>query len=307
MSNPLVSVVVPVYNARNSIARCLNSICGQTYKELEILVLDDGSKDDSLAICQQLAAQDPRIRVVSKPNAGVSATRNLGLDLARGKYIQFVDSDDSILPEYTQRLVDAAEQSGADLVISAYWMIFPLDYEEHPRWWEKAVQPFVQRNAPQTTLFGFLEEGVYTQQAYARKLLEHPYAFYHAALWNKLYRRETVLRSGLRFAIMKFSEDFRFNTELLPFLHTVAAISYAGYGYVQNSLSMCHASITNWDLFKSHFPIYHDYKQAYQKMGLYSEQRFRVLATFFAENEFTLHSVLPQQPVPELFRSIRLQ
>ena len=91
MSNPLVSIIVPVYNAEKTAAYCLESICGQTYPALEILVLNDGSADGSLAVCRQLAAQDPRIRVIDKPNTGVSDTRNRGLDLARGKYVQFVD------------------------------------------------------------------------------------------------------------------------------------------------------------------------------------------------------------------------
>ena len=79
MTNPLVSIIVPVYNAQNSVARCLESICGQTYQELEIIVLNDGSKDDSLAICEQFRAKDPRIVVVDKENEGVSCTRNAGV------------------------------------------------------------------------------------------------------------------------------------------------------------------------------------------------------------------------------------
>lgn len=304
MSNPLVSIIVPVYNAEKTAAYCLESICGQTYPALEILVLNDGSADGSLAVCRQLAAQDPRIRVIDKPNTGVSDTRNRGLDLARGKYVQFVDSDDCLLPEYTETLVAAAEQAAADLVISAYWLVFPADFEEHPRWWEKAIQPFVKRNPPQTALFGFLPDGVYTGQEYACELIRRPYTLYHAALWNKLYRREALVSRRLHFERMRSSEDFRFNTALLPALHTVAAVSYAGYGYVQNAGSLCHTSISNWDLVQSRFSIYRDYRSAYQEMDLYAGQRRRILASFFAENEFTLPSVLPQQPVPELFRRL---
>ena len=297
---PRVSIIVPAYNAQKTIARCLSSICSQTWKDMEIIVLNDGSQDNTLAVCKELAAKDDRIIVVDKPNSGVADTRNRGLEMARGKYIQFVDSDDLILPEYTERMVDAAEKSDADFVISAYWLVFPADFEEHPRWWEKAVQLFVKRNPPKTKSFGFLDDGVYSQAEYARAVMRHPYAFYHAALWNKLYRRETLMKSGIRFKIMKFSEDFTFNTELLPQIQKVAAVSYAGYGYVQNSQSLCHSSISNLELLESHFPIFRDYKTAYQKMGLYSEQRRRIWMSFFAENEFTLESELPQLPVPEI-------
>lgn len=101
MTNPLVSIIVPVYNAQKGLSRCLESICGQTYQELEIIVLNDGSTDDSLAICEQFRAKDPRIVVVDKENEGVSCTRNAGLVLAHGDYIQFADSDDALDPDYT--------------------------------------------------------------------------------------------------------------------------------------------------------------------------------------------------------------
>ena len=125
MTNPLVSIIVPVYNAQNSVARCLESICGQTYQELEIIVLNDGSTDDSLAICEKFRAKDPRLVVVDKENEGVSRTRNAGLALAQGDYIQFADSDDVLDPDYTQNLVQAALQHSADLVIAPYWMVIP--------------------------------------------------------------------------------------------------------------------------------------------------------------------------------------
>ena len=83
MTNPLVSIIVPVYNAQKGLSRCLESICSQTYQELEIIVLNDGSTDDSLAICEQFRAKDPRLVVVDKENEGVSRTRNAGLALAR--------------------------------------------------------------------------------------------------------------------------------------------------------------------------------------------------------------------------------
>ena len=98
MEQPLVSVIVPMYNAQNTIRRCVESICGQSYPNLEILLLNDGSKDDTLAVCRELAAADARIRLIDKPNSGASDTRNQGLALARGEYIQFADSDDYLLP-----------------------------------------------------------------------------------------------------------------------------------------------------------------------------------------------------------------
>ena len=125
MNNPLVSIIVPVYNVQNSVARCLESVLAQTWKEIEVIVLNDGSTDGSLAICEQFRRKDPRITLIDKPNAGLSMTRNDGMKVAKGKYVQFVDSDDLLEPDFTENMVRAAEANSADLVISPYWMALP--------------------------------------------------------------------------------------------------------------------------------------------------------------------------------------
>ena len=101
---PLVSIIsagLP-HNAKNHIARCIESIRAQTYRDIEIIILNDGSRDISLPVCEMYRKVDDRILLVDKDNSGVSDTRNLGLRLARGKYIQFVDSDDYLDPDYTE-------------------------------------------------------------------------------------------------------------------------------------------------------------------------------------------------------------
>ena len=127
MNNPLVSIIVPVYNVQNSVARCLESICAQTWKDIEVILVNDGSRDESFSICEQFREKDPRIVLVDKSNSGVSETRNCGMSLARGKYVQFVDSDDYLDPDFTERLVTAAEANNADLVIAPYWMVIPAN------------------------------------------------------------------------------------------------------------------------------------------------------------------------------------
>ena len=111
---PLVSIIVPIYNAQDHIARCVESIRRQTYRNLEILLLNDGSQDVSLEVCKMYANVDPRIVLIDKANSGVAATRNMGLREARGKYLQFVDADDTIQPYATELLVQRAEESGAE-------------------------------------------------------------------------------------------------------------------------------------------------------------------------------------------------
>jgi len=164
MTNPLVSIIVPVYNAQKGLSRCLESICSQTYQELEIIVLNDGSTDDSLAICEQFRAKDPRIMVVDKENEGVSRTRNAGLTLAQGDYIQFADSDDALDPDYTQNLVQAALQHNADLVIAPYWMVIPSNSSKTGHALETLQTSLgIEPEAPKTEVhkYGFLPQGVH--------------------------------------------------------------------------------------------------------------------------------------------------
>lgn len=113
----MVSLIIPVYNSENKIARCIKSILSQSYTDLEIILLDDGSKDKSLEICRQFEKTDKRIRVFTQQNKGVSYTRNKGIQCAKGEYIQFVDSDDYIRPDMVEKMVAGIEKDNADLVI----------------------------------------------------------------------------------------------------------------------------------------------------------------------------------------------
>ncbi len=116
MSEMLISVIVPVYNIEKEyLERCIRSICGQTYKNLEILLVDDGATDGSGAICDRFAAEDDRIRVFHKENGGSSSARNLGIKEAKGEYIGFIDSDDYIEPDMYELLADAVSKYDAPM------------------------------------------------------------------------------------------------------------------------------------------------------------------------------------------------
>lgn len=105
--NPLISVIVPVYNAENYLHLCIASLLAQTHKNLEIILVNDGSKDSSLSICRGYADKDKRIKVIDKPNTGVSDTRNIGIEAAKGEYIMFCDSDDCVAPDWCRCLLEA--------------------------------------------------------------------------------------------------------------------------------------------------------------------------------------------------------
>ena len=105
-----ISVIVPVYNTENYLPRCLDSLLNQIFMDFEILLIDDGSTDNSLAVCRQYAAKDSRVKVIETKHVGVSAVRNLGLDNAKSKYIMFCDSDDYVERDWIEELYDAAEE-----------------------------------------------------------------------------------------------------------------------------------------------------------------------------------------------------
>lgn len=127
---PLVSVIVPVYNAAPSLARCIESVRRQTYRHLEIILVNDGSHDTSLSICRMYAQVDGRITVIDKPNSGVSATRNVAIERAKGEYLQFVDSDDYLAPNATELLLERALETDGDLVIAHYWRVAEQEAEK---------------------------------------------------------------------------------------------------------------------------------------------------------------------------------
>lgn len=118
--NPVVSVIVPVYNLEKYIQKCIESLIGQTYKDTEIIVIDDGSSDKSPEILSDLQSKHPKVKVITQENSGVCAARNQGIAESTGDYILFVDGDDYLDPDYIDRLVDTALRNDSDLVISGY-------------------------------------------------------------------------------------------------------------------------------------------------------------------------------------------
>lgn len=121
MSNlPLISIIVPVYNAQKFLNRCVDSLISQTYENIEIILVNDGSKDDSGAICDSFAQKDSRVKVIHKENGGVSSARNLGLDTATGEYIAFVDADDYVDKDMYKKLYDNAVSTGSDISMCSY-------------------------------------------------------------------------------------------------------------------------------------------------------------------------------------------
>ena len=116
MTNPLLSVVIPVYHVENYIRQCLDSVLTQTYTNMEIMIVDDGGKDGSLAICQEYARIDERIRIISQENGGLSKARNVGVQHSTASYITFIDSDDFIHPKMFETMMKLMQENGVDIV-----------------------------------------------------------------------------------------------------------------------------------------------------------------------------------------------
>ena len=127
MNEPLVSVIVPVYKVEKYLDKCVESIVGQTYKNLEIILVDDGSPDNCPAMCDKWADRDSRIKVIHKQNGGVSSARNAGIDAVQGEFIGFVDSDDWLEPDMYDCLVKNALEYNADISRCGYF----VDWSDH--------------------------------------------------------------------------------------------------------------------------------------------------------------------------------
>ena len=277
MEMPLVSIILPVYNAQSHLNRCLGSICAQQYEDLEIIVINDGSKDQSLPVCEEFRKKDSRILLVDKANSGVSDTRNLGLKLASGKYVQFVDSDDYIAPDYTARLVEAAEQSGADLVISPYTMVIPAGASKPEQVLEKIQDDLGVMHVarpPETREYGFLPAGIYDKDTFALRLMDKPASYFYSVLWNKLYRRDLLTRNDIQFVSeMHWAEDLVFNLRYIQYAETFVSIGKAGYYYVQNPQSICHTQVHVSTVVQNKLQVFRYYKDLYTRLGMYEEVR----------------------------------
>lgn len=255
---PFVSLIIPVYNAEKYLRRCLDSALSQTYQDMEIIVINDGSIDASLAICREYENADRRFRVIDKENTGVSDSRNRAIREARGTYLQFLDSDDWLTPDATESFVDAAKKYDADLVIADFYRV------------EKAV--FTEKQH-------IRERGLLTRTMFAEYMMQDPADFYYGVLWNKLYRRGIIEEQKLQMeAELQWSEDFLFNLNFIRHAERFTAIQTPIYYYMKRKGSL--ASIgwkkANALLLRRH--LLHAYRELYQSMDLYEENKLRINA-----------------------------
>ncbi len=257
MGEPLVSIIIPVYNGEATISRCLKSVLFQDYLNLEILAVNDGSTDQSLALCRELADYDSRIQVIDQPNAGVSAARNHGLSLARGKYIPFLDCDDWITADATARMTARAEESGCDMVIADFYRVDQdrMELKTHIR------NPHMMN-----------------RQEFCRCMMDEPADFYYGVLWNKLFRRDMIEAHHLRCDTeLSWCEDFLFNLQYIRHAETFCAIQAPVYYYVKTRGSLVSTEVSRpARVWKVRRMLLQYYRELYQSMGMYEENKGKI-------------------------------
>ena len=204
--DPLVSIIVPVYNVKPYLNRCVDSLLRQSYQNTELLLVDDGSTDGSEALCDEYAAQDARVRVLHKKNGGLSDARNAGVDAAKGEYLSFVDGDDWVSPYYIENLYRALEQAGADFSASCFEEVF----EGQP------VQ-----SVPTERLEAF---EILSREECLRRILYQEGM--EVTTPTKLYKR--ALFEGVRYPVGKLYEDIPVAYEVTKRAHKAAHIDKPG-------------------------------------------------------------------------------
>ncbi len=231
--NPELSVIVPVYNAKEYLKRCLDSLLAQTFGGIEIILVDDGSTDGSGRLCDEYAKQDRRVQVIHKANQGAGLARNTGIQAASGVYIGFADADDYVAPDMYGSLYRTAVQYDADIVMAGVWMIggslFAADRKEEKRYCFESCRVFDKGAGMKELLLG-------TVGALPQEPEDTRYGF---SVWKNIYRRECIVKNRLAFESERefISEDLLFLVDFFSCAKKAVGMPGAYYYYWRNESS----------------------------------------------------------------------
>ncbi len=222
---PELSVIVPVYKAQEFLITCTDSILKQSFTDFELLLVEDGSPDDSGALCDAIAKTDPRVRVFHKENGGVSSARNLGMEEARGRFLAFADSDDWLAPNALELLYRAAVDSGADSAGGGHYRA------------EVDGQLTEEKGALPAGVYGFdeIRKGIVIRLLGER--LGQPGTVLNGFIWRFLFTREIVMEHEIRFE-GAYLEDELFLMEYFCHAKKLAMVDAPIYYYLQNPVSV---------------------------------------------------------------------
>lgn len=216
-----ISVIIPVYNTAKYLEKCLNSILCQTLSDIEVICINDGSTDNSLSILEEYAKKDDRIKIINQENSGQSVARNKGLDVAKGNYIYFVDSDDSIHKQTLEIMYKAAEKSGCFIVATEDINQLSKNHENTKKYQTDDIKYNLHNNP-------------------LKHLLNNVWS--SSVIWNKLYKREVL--KDWRFIEGIYFEDWPFITCLFSTIDQYATIPYSLYFYNDENVSTVRSTFT---------------------------------------------------------------
>ena len=212
--NPLISVIVPIYNVEKYLVRCVDSIVNQTYKNLEIILVDDGSPDRCPQMCDDYAEKDSRIKVVHEKNGGLSDARNAGMAVATGEYISFIDSDDYVSDDFFECLLDVMNKENSDIA-------------------ECSVVKLYEDNRFDEFSDDLSVKTYDTQDAMSALIAENPF---HQHVWNKLYKTELI--KDIPYAVGKLNEDEFWTYQVFGRANKVSKLNKTMYYYFQRNSSI---------------------------------------------------------------------
>ena len=201
---PMISVIVPVYNSELYIEKCINSILKQDYTNYEIIIINDGSTDDSEKVIRKITKTTNKIRYYKQKNSGVAKTRNNGIEFAKGEYIAFIDNDDYIDPDYFKVLIDSSKSGDADIVLCGY-----RRPDENGK---------------------IIKELHITEHEWTKFLITAP--------WAKVYKKEYIVKNGISFLDNNIGEDVFFNLQAFLETNKIETIDYIGYNWFFNTNSI---------------------------------------------------------------------
>ncbi len=258
---PLISVIIPAYNAEKRLNRCLESVCSQDWQNLEILVVDDGSRDGTERVAREWEKKDPRVRVFQQANTGVAGARNRALENYRGDWVRFVDADDFLPAGSIRALYERAEKNDSDLVLAGY----QHQVGEMIRTWNLARR-----------------DDTISCDEYLDFLHKNANSFFCGVLWNKLFRRELIEEQGVRFVTgLSYGEDFAF---VCDYLHKARRISFSTdvvYRYIRHPHSLTVSQTMDSVIhpirnLKVKWFLYQRMKKLYKDRGRYGDFRGRL-------------------------------
>ena len=253
------SIVIPCYKVEQYLPKCVESLCNQTLKDVEIILVDDGSPDNSGRICDEWAAKDERIKVIHKNNGGVSAARNDGLKIAQGEYVLFCDSDDWMDEDALNNLYQAGIQNNADIVIGDVSQVFG----------ERIVPVHFYDKEFVTSDKKYIDELI--KANFCRKYCPNPYkgkpAFGYGGPWNKAVRRDFLLEHNITFdvRVKGIFDDILYTAYILASANIIAYIQKNVYNYRILSNSITHSYKPN--LLEINDAIFNSWNEFINKFG----------------------------------------